>query len=114
MMCCKRPGKAAAVNRLQSRSLDFYKTPAVEKIPDCRDDPASDDQSIIYLRIQEHIQIAFAVPFLYVFQAVPFIRQRSDCFGDNLEIGGKNRDFARLCLTDFSLNGNEITDIRQW
>ncbi len=63
------------------------------------------------LFVGDQIQIALAIANFLILQAVEFIRQRAQGFGQQAQLGAVDREFAGLRFEQLAAGGDDIAEV---
>ncbi len=96
MMRHKRPCGGAARNRVHHRRFDFQIIARDKKLAHRLDDFRACGENLTCVFVGDQIQIALAVFLFLIGQAVEFLRQRPQRFGQQLQAGYADRQLAGL------------------
>jgi hypothetical protein len=108
----KRPGQRAAGHRLHHRRLDFQEAARVEKRADGRHHARAGLKHGARVGIDDQIQIALPVSRFNVAQAVPFLRQRQQALGQEVQARGPNRQLVRLGPEQPSFHADHVAQVQ--
>src|SRR5699024_9403826 len=92
--------------------LDFEEAALVQIIAHLLDDQAALDERLFGTFTCNQVQITFAVTLLYIFQAVIFIRQRSERLYQRSELLRLHRKLSCVRLEHDTFDTDNITKIR--
>ncbi len=81
----ERTGERAAGDRLHHRRLDFEVPPAGHELANRRDDAAARFEDPARIGVDDEIKVALAVPNLDIGQAVPFLGERQQALGEEVQ-----------------------------
>ena len=109
----KRHRRAAAVQRLQDRSLDLDKPLLGQELPDDGDDAGTELHRLADVGVDDQVDIALAVAGLLVGQAMIFFRQRVKRFGEKLKRIHGYRLFAGAGDKQGAGQADDIPQVKQ-
>ena len=106
-------GDGAAGPGLHHRRFHFEKVPLFHETADQADDFASLLKNLADLRVHDQVEMALPVADLHVRQAVPFLRQRMQRFGQEAQtvFFHVDRQFARLGLEYPAGNPDDVAHV---
>ena len=105
-------GQSAPGGRLQHRRLHLDKAALVEELPDGGDDPAAHLEDLLDLGVGDEVQVALAVAFFDVAEAVPFLRQGLERLGQQGEVFHPNGRLAGPGPQQLAVNPDDIADVQ--
>ena len=109
----ERPRQRAAGNRLHHRRLDLEIAAAVQKAANRGEHSASDGEHLARVGIDDQVEIPLAVARLDVRQPMPFLGQRQETLGQELERGGPDRQLVGLGAEDAPLHADEVAEVEK-
>ena len=109
----ERPRQRAAGNRLHHRRLDLEIAAAVQKGANRGEHSASDGEHLARVGIDDQVEIPLAVARLDVRQPMPFLGQRQETLGQELERGGPDRQLVGLGAEDAPLHADEVAEVEK-
>ncbi len=92
----ERTGGSAARDHLHHRGFDFHKAASNHELTHGGEDLRTDTERMTRLFVGDQIQITLAIADFLILQAVEFIRQRAQSFGQQTQLGAVNGEFAGL------------------
>ncbi|OPY73133.1 MAG: hypothetical protein A4E62_00640 [Syntrophorhabdus sp. PtaU1.Bin002] len=95
-------------DHLHHRRLHLHEVPVREVIPYVFHNPCPRYKHAARLLVHDKIEVPFSIPFLYVFEAVPFFGQGPETLGEELYPFGKNRQFACPGLKEPALGADDV------
>ena len=110
----KRTCGCAAGNRMHDRRFDFQEVSAIQNLANAFNDLAAQNKSAADFRINDQVNITLTITHFYIFQAMPFFRQRPQRFGKQFQSNRFNRQFAHVRTENCSGYTDNIADIHQF
>ncbi len=90
----ERAGESASGQALQHRRLDFEEAAGFELVAQLRQDAGPYRRHPTRIFVDDEIEVALTVPAFFVLQAVPFLGQRPQGLGKQLELCDPNAQFT--------------------
>jgi len=102
----------AAGDGHERRRFDLEKTMRVDEASHLGDDARACDHHVEHRPVHDQVDVAPAVAFLDVLEAVPLIRQRLKRLGQHLEAGHRQREFARFGAKDRAARPDDVAALQ--
>ncbi|VGP34123.1 hypothetical protein SB01124_03621 [Klebsiella quasipneumoniae subsp. quasipneumoniae] len=107
----KRTGGSAAGDHLHHRGFHFHKAAGYHELTHGREDLRADAERMARLFVSDQIQIALAIADFLILQAVEFIRQRAQGFGQQAQLGAVDGEFASLRFEQLAAGGDDVAKV---
>ncbi len=107
----ERTGGRPAWDHLHHRGFDFHKATSHHELAHGGEDLRTDTERMTRLFVGDQIQIALAIANFLILQAVEFIRQRAQGFGQQAQLGAVDREFAGLRFEQLAAGGDDIAEV---
>ena len=107
----KRARVGAAVYLLQHRSLDLEKTLAQQRFSDCTQHLAACRDEVARLAVDRQVDVAGTDTGLWVGEALPLVRQRSQALADQPPVGHDQRARAVLAVSHRADDFDEVAEV---
>ena len=111
MMGHERFGLGAAGDRLHHGGLHLHEATVAQEFTDQADDFHPFAEDVPAFRGDDQVNIALAIAGLDIGQAVPFLGQGTQGFGDHDQLVGHDRELIGLGLEQLAFNADNIADI---
>ena len=109
----KRAGKRTTRDRLHHRRFDFQVAPRVEESADRCQHAAPGLEDPAGIGVDDEIEIPLPIPDLDVGQAVPFLGERDQTLGEELQVRRPDRQLVRPGSEDATLDTDEVAPVEQ-
>ena len=107
----ERLGRGAAGDRMHHRCFDFHEAVTDHVIADRRDDGRTGAEGKARFLVHDQVDVTLAILHFLIGQAVEFVRQRAQRFGQQADFGSLHREFARLGLHQGAGDGNDVAQV---
>jgi hypothetical protein len=107
----ERTGRRAAGDHLHHRGFDFHKAAAHHELAHRREDLRTDFKRAAGFVVGDQIQIALTIADFLILQAVEFVRQRAQGFGQQTQLGAVDREFAGLGFKQLTAGGDNVAKV---
>jgi hypothetical protein len=104
-------GRRPAGDGLHHRRFDLEEAARVQKSAHLTDQPALDHEHLADLGVHHEVHVAAPVPGLDVPEPVPFLRQRPERFGEELETPNGDGQLTRARPEELARHADEIADV---
>ena len=112
VMCLERSCCCTACIGYKHRRLYFHEAAAVKEVTDFLKNLGTFDKCISDFRIHDQIHITLTITNICVCQAMELLRKCMQTLGKERDLCCMNRNLTCLCLENFALDANDITDIK--
>ena len=109
----ERPRQRAAGNRLHHRRLDLEVAARRHELADRRDDAAAGLEDQPRVGVDDEIEVALPVADLDVGQAVPFLGQRQQAFGEEVQPRRPDRELVRPGPEQVAFDADPVAEVQQ-
>ena len=104
-------GRGAAGDGVHHRRFDFEIAALHQEVADRLDDFRAHQKGLAGFLVGDQVEVALAVFRFLVGQAVEFLRQRTQGFGQQAQFGNAHRQFALVGLEQGALGGNDVAHV---
>ena len=110
----ERTRRGAAGDGVHHRRFHLQKTAIVEEAPQRRDDASAQLEDPARVLVGDEVQVALPIAHLLIAQAVVFLRQRMEGFGEEMDLPCLHRQFALVRLHHRAANANDVAQVPQF
>ncbi|MNS26320.1 hypothetical protein D3C72_582400 [compost metagenome] len=107
----ERTRRRAAWDHLHHWRFNFHKITANHELTDTRHNLGTDFEGFTGFIVRDEIQVTLTVTRFLILQTVEFIRQRTQCFGQQTQFGTVDRQLARLGLEQLAFRAQDIAQV---
>ncbi|CAH0228909.1 hypothetical protein SRABI106_02135 [Rahnella aquatilis] len=107
----ERTRRRTARDHLHHRGFDFHEAVFHHKAADTRHDLRTDFEGLTGIFVSDQVEITLTVTRFLILQAVEFVRQRTQCFGQQTQFRTMDRQFAGLGFEQFTGRTQDIAQI---
>jgi hypothetical protein len=101
----------AAGDHLHHRGFNFHKAAADHELADARQDLRTHFKGVARFIVGDQIQVALTIARFLILQAVEFVRQRAQGFGQQTQLGAVNRELAGLGFEQLTARRDDIAEV---
>ena len=105
------PRGGPAGNGVQRRALDLDKAFARERVADRLHDLRPPQETLPLALRMDQIEIPHPLPQFRVGQALVLFRRSLDALGKEVDVGGKDRQFAHLRADQFAVDADQVAQV---
>lgn len=107
----KRTRRRAAWDHLHHRRFNFHKATIHHELANAREDLRTHFKGVAGFIVRNEIQITLTIARFLILQTVEFVRQRTQCFGQQTQLGAMDRQFASFGFEQFTFRAEDIAEI---
>ena len=111
MMGDERTGRRAARDHLHHWGFHFHKVAANHELTNTRQDLGTHFEGVTGSIVGDQIQITLTIARFLILQAVEFVRQRAQCFGQQAQLGAMDRQFTGFGFEQFTLRAQDVAEV---
>ena len=107
----KRTRSGTARDHLHHRRFNFHKAAVHHELANTREDLRAYFKGVTGFIVRDEIQITLTIARFLILQAVEFIRQRTQCFGQQTQLGTVDRQFAGFGFEQFTFRAEDVAEV---
>ena len=107
----KRTRSGTARDHLHHRRFNFHKAAVHHELANTREDLRAHFKGVAGFIVRDEIQITLTIARFLILQAVEFIRQRTQCFGQQTQLGAVDRQFAGFGFEQFTFRAEDVAEV---
>ena len=107
----ERTRGGAAWDHLHHRRFHFHKVAAHHELADAGHDLGANAEGFARLFVGDQIEVALTIARFLIGQAVKFIRQRTQRFGQQAQFGAMDREFAGFGFEQFAARTEDVAQV---
>ena len=111
VMRCKWSSLSSSCRVFDRRCIDFKESSLDHEVPCRRPELGFASEHPSEFIIHCHIEIALTVALVIVFYPMPFLRKRTDRFGEKCELFHEEGEFPLMCIEKFSASTDKVSKI---
>ena len=114
VMRCKWTCLSSSSGMLDRRCIDFKESSLDHEVPCRRPELGFASEHPSEFIIHCHIEIALTVALVIVFYPMPFLRKRTDRFGEKCELFHEEGEFSLVRIEELSSHSDEVSEVDQF
>ena len=107
----ERTSGRAARDHLHHRCFHFHKAAAHHELTDTRQNLRTHFESLAGFIVRDEIQVTLTVARFLILQAVEFVRQRTQCFGQQTQFGAVDRQLTGFGFEQLTFRAQNIAEV---
>jgi hypothetical protein len=101
----------AARDHLHHRGFHFHKAAANHELTDARQDLRTHFEGLAGFIVGDQIQVTLTIARFLILQAVEFVRQRAQGFGQQTQLGAVDRQLTGFGFEQLTAGGDDIAEV---
>ena len=107
----ERTRRRAARDHLHHWGFHFHKVAVDHELADTGHDLGANFEGLTGVIVRDEIQVALTIARFLILQAVEFVRQRAQGFGQQTQFGAVDRELAGLGFEQLTARGNDVAKV---
>ena len=107
----ERTRGSTARDHLHHRGFHFHKAAANHELTNTRQDLRTHFESVARFIVGDQIEVTLTIARFLILQAVEFVRQRTQGFGQQTQLGAVDGQLAGFSLEQLTAGGDDVAKI---
>ncbi|SBM29952.1 Uncharacterised protein [Klebsiella oxytoca] len=107
----ERTGGSATGDHLHHRGFHFHKAAADHELADAGQDLRTHFKGVARFIVGDQIQVALTIARFLILQAVEFVRQRAQGFGQQAQLGAMDGEFTGLGFEQLTARRDDVPEV---